>query len=48
MNQDVQILNWNKEYNKLQLENKKLKIKSKFGKIITYALAGGLAYTLLK
>ena len=48
MNQETQILNWNKEYTKLQLENKKLKIKSKFGKIITYALAGGLAYTLLK
>ena len=48
MNQETQISDWKFQYNKLTLENKKLQFKNKFGKIITYALAGGLAYTLLK
>ena len=48
MNQETQISDWKFQYNKLTLENKKLQFKNKFGKIVTYALAGGLAYTLLK
>jgi hypothetical protein len=48
LNQETQINDWKFQYNKLALENKKLQFKNKFGKIVTYVLAGGLAYTLLK
>ena len=48
-NQDVQIKGWQKQYNVLKLENTKLKAKSKFQRIASYIIIGGLGYlTLVK
>ena len=47
INQETQIKDWKFQYNVLQLENKKLKIKSKFVKIGTGLVIGGLTYMIL-
>lgn len=46
-NKDQAITEWNKQYNLSQLENKKLKLQSKFQKVGTAIIAGGLIYTLI-
>jgi hypothetical protein len=46
-NKDQAIAEWSKQYNLVSLENKKLKVKSKFQRITTYIIVGGLTYTLL-
>lgn len=46
-NKDQAIAEWSKQYNLVSLENKKLKIRSKFQRITTYIIVGGLTYTLL-
>lgn len=47
-NKDLAIDEWTKQYKGLQLENKKLKLKSKFQKVATILFAGGFAYMLIK
>lgn len=47
-NKDSQLSNWKYQYNLVELQNKRLKFKSKFNKILTYVLIGGLTYTILK
>lgn len=47
-NKDSQMSEWKTQLFLSQMENKKLKIKNKFGKIVTYVLLGGLTYTILK
>ena len=47
-NKDAQMSEWKNQLFISQMENKKLKIKNKFGKIVTYVLLGGLAYSVLK
>lgn len=46
-NKDEAIAEWNKQYSALELNYKKLQIRSKFQKIGTYIIIGGLTYTLL-
>ena len=46
-NQETQIKDWKFQYNALQLENRKLKIKSKFVKIGAGLVIGGLTYMML-
>ena len=46
-NQETQIKDWKFQYNTLQLENQKLKIKSKFVKIGAGLVIGGLTYMML-
>lgn len=46
-NKDQAISEWNKQYDALNLNYKKLQIKSKFQRIATYVIIGGLTYTLL-
>jgi len=46
-NKDQAITEWNKQYNLIQLQNKKLKLQSKFQKVGTAIIAGGLIYTLI-
>lgn len=46
-NKDQAIAEWSKQYNLVSLENKKLKIRSRFQRITTYIIVGGLTYTLL-
>jgi hypothetical protein len=46
-NKDQAIAEWSKQYNLISLENKKLKVRSKFQRITTYIIVGGLTYTLL-
>lgn len=46
-NKDQAIVEWNKQYDILNLNYKKLKVKNKFQKIGSYIIIGGLAYTLL-
>lgn len=46
-NKDQAIAEWSKQYDALNLNYKKLKVKSKFQKIGSYIVIGGLAYTLL-
>ena len=46
-NKDQAISEWSKQYDNLNLQYKKLQIKSKFQKIGTYIIIGGLTYTLL-
>jgi peptidoglycan hydrolase CwlO-like protein len=46
-NQQTQIKDWKFQYNTLQLENAKLKTKSKFVKIGAGLVAGGLVYLML-
>jgi len=47
-NQETQIKDWKFQYNALQLENHKLKIKNKFVKIGAGIVIGGLTYIILK
>lgn len=47
-NKDLAIDEWTKQYKGLQLENKKLKLQSKFQKVATVLFAGGFAYMLIK
>lgn len=47
-NKDQAIDEWTKQYKGLQLENKKLKLQSKFQKVATILFAGGFAYMLIK
>lgn len=46
-NKDQAISEWTKQYDILNLNYKKLQVKSKFQKIGSYIIIGGLAYTLL-
>jgi hypothetical protein len=46
-NKDIEISKWSNQYNLLQLENKKLKFQTKFARIASGVLLGGIAYTLL-
>ena len=46
-NKDQAIAEWSKQYDALNLNYKKLQVKSKFQKIGSYIIIGGLAYTLL-
>ena len=46
-NKDVEIGNWTNQYNQAIFENKKLKLKSKFQKIASYVIIGGLTYMTL-
>ena len=48
INKDAAIDEWTKQYKNLSLQNKKLKLQSKFQKIGTLILAGGLAFVLIK
>ena len=48
VNKDAAIEEWTKQYKSLSLQNKKLKLQSKFQKIGTLILAGGLAFVLIK
>ena len=43
-NQDLKIDEWTNQYNKVSLENRKMKIKNKFIRIGTGVLVGGLVY----
>jgi len=47
-NKDIEIARWSKEFNKLEVQNKKLKLKSKFQRIAAAAVIGGLTYMTLK
>lgn len=46
-NQQTQIKDWKFQYNQLQLQNAKLKAKSKFVKIGAGIVVGGLAYLMI-
>jgi len=46
-NKDQAIAEWSKQYDMLNLNYKKLQVRSKFQKIGTYIIIGGLTYTLL-
>ena len=46
-NKDQAIGEWNKQYDVLNLNYKKLQLRSKFAKIAAYVVIGGLTYTLL-
>ena len=46
-NKDQAISEWSKQYDNLNLQYKKLKVRNKFQKIGTYIIIGGLTYTLL-
>ena len=46
-NKDQAIAEWSKQYDILNLNYKKLQVRSKFQKIGSYIIIGGLAYTLL-
>jgi hypothetical protein len=46
-NKDQAISEWNKQYDVLNLNYKKLQVKSKFQRIASYVIIGGLTYTLL-
>lgn len=47
-NKDIEIARWSQEYNKLEIQNKKLKLKSKFQRIAAAAVIGGLTYMTIK
>lgn len=47
-NKDLAIEEWTKQYNKLQFQNKKLKLQGKIQKVATILFAGGLAFMLVK
>ena len=47
-NQETQIQDWKDQFKKLQLQNAKLKTQSKFFKVGSFVVVGGLAYLLLK
>lgn len=46
-NKDQAIGEWSKQYDVLNLNYKKLQLRSKFAKIAAYVVIGGLTYTLL-
>ena len=46
-NKDKAISEWSKQYDVLNLNYKKLQVKSKFQRIASYVIIGGLTYTLL-
>ena len=46
-NKDQAISEWTKQYDILNLNYKKLQVKSKFQRIASYVIIGGLTYTLL-
>jgi hypothetical protein len=46
-NKDQAIAEWTKQYDVLNLNYKKLQVKSKFQKITAYVIIAGLTYTLL-
>ena len=46
-NKDLEVTNWMNQYNQLQIQNKKLQLKSKFQKIGFYLIIGGLTYMTL-
>jgi hypothetical protein len=48
VNQELQIKDWRFQFNKIQLENHKLKIKNKFTKLAAGIVIGGLTYIILK
>ena len=43
-----QIKDWQEQYDQLQAQNKKLKLKNKFTKIGTSIVIGGLVFLLVK
>lgn len=47
-NKDIEIARWSQEFNKLELQNKRLKLKSKFQRIAATAVIGGLVYMTIK
>ena len=47
VNQGTQIKDWKFQYNTLQLENHKLKIKNKFTKLAAGIVIGGLTYLII-
>jgi hypothetical protein len=46
-NKDKEITGWEGQYQKLELQYNKLKVKSKFQRIGSYVIIGGLAYLML-
>jgi hypothetical protein len=47
VNKDKEITGWEDQYTKLDLQYKKLKVKSKFQRIGSYIIIGGLGYLML-
>ena len=47
INKDQEIAGWEGQYQKIELQYNKLKIKSKFQRIGSYVVIGGLAYLML-
>ena len=47
LNKDKEITGWEGQYQKLELQYNKLKVKSKFQRIGSYIVIGGLAYLML-
>lgn len=47
VNKDKEIAGWEDQYNKLDLQYRKLKVKSKFQRIGSYLIIGGLGYLML-
>jgi hypothetical protein len=47
LNKDKEITGWEGQYQKLELQYNKLKVKSKFQRIGSYVIIGGLAYLML-
>jgi hypothetical protein len=47
VNQELQIKDWKFQFNKIQLENHKLKIKNKFTKLAAGIVIGGLTYLII-
>jgi hypothetical protein len=47
LNKDKEITGWEGQYQKLELQYNKLKVKSKFHRIGSYVVIGGLAYLML-
>ena len=46
-NEMAKITGWQTQYSELQKENKNLKVKYRFTKILSYAIIGGLGYLYL-
>jgi hypothetical protein len=46
-NKDKEIAGWEDQYNQIDLQLKKLKVKSKFQRIGSYVVIGGLAYLMI-
>ena len=47
LNKDKEITGWEGQYQKIELQYNKLKVKSKFQRIGSYIVIGGLAYLML-